>query len=398
MKSNRISHRPLMLLGLVLLTAASVVGVIAVVAPANAATTPNDPLYSSQWNLTEINAPKAWDVTTGSPLVKVAIIDTGVSPQPELEGQLGTGYNAISPGASTADDYSTFGSGSGAAGIVAARANNGRDMAGISWSVTILPVKVCGSNGACNPVHVAAGIDWAVDNGAHIIHITPPTRDFATAQVNASIARAIGRDILVVSSAGTAAQGILYPANLPGVIAVSGYRTDRSAAWGGGPELDIVAPGESIYTLTRSGCCWGLHGPQYAAAQVTGTLALLLAAGVPAASADEALLNGTINLGPPGWDPTFGRGRLDMCKALNMGGVSCGSGAPAPTSTATRTATSTPPPATSTSTPTPLPPTATRTFTPIPATATLTPTPLPPTPTRTSTPVPPTSTPDPCAP
>jgi hypothetical protein len=387
------SRRPLTLLVVGSLGLVAAIAIITAVAPASAATVPNDPLYTSQWNLTEINAPKAWDVTTGSPLVKVAIVDTGVSPQPELQGQLGQGYNAISPGASTADDYATFGSGTGAAGIIGARANNAQDMAGISWNVTILPVKACTSTGACNPVHVAAGIDWAIDNGAHIIHITPPTRDFATAQVNAAIARALDRDILVVSSAGTAAQGVLYPANLPGVIAVSGYRTDRTAAWGGGPELDIVAPGESIYTLTRSGCCWGLHGPQYAAAQVSGALALLLAAGVSAANADDALLNGTINLGPPGWDPTFGRGRLDMCKALTMGGVPC-TGVPAPSATATRTPTNPPPAATSTS----VPATATGTSTPIPPTATRTSTPLPPTPTRTSTPVPPTSTPDPCAP
>src|SRR3989337_440664 len=70
-----------------------------------AETIPNDSLYPSQWALPVIRAPEAWDITRGSASIKVAIVDTGIASNPggtgEFSGQLGAGYNAITPGGST---------------------------------------------------------------------------------------------------------------------------------------------------------------------------------------------------------------------------------------------------------------------------------------------------------
>ena len=347
-----------------------------------ALTTPNDPQFPSQWAPVKIRAPEAWDITKGNASIKVAVVATGItSTLPDLQGQLGTGYNAITPGGSTEDDFVGYGWGTLIAGIIGAKTNNGLDMAGIAWNVTILPIKVCDRAGNCDPTDLAEGINWAANNGAQIINISIQSVP-QNPSVDAAIAGAIGKGIIVVATAGNVPTRVAYPAALPDVIAVgSTDSNDLVTTWSGrGPQLDIVAPGLEILTLVRSGCCVAQSGSELAAAQVSGALVLLMAAGVPASQAPGYLFQGAKDLGPPGWDPDSGRGRLDVCGALSAAGIAC------PRVPATTTPTRTPTPPTATPTRTPTPPTATPTRTPtrVPPTAT---------PTRTPTRVPPTPTP-----
>ncbi len=365
---------------------ALIIAVLAAGRGAGAATTPNDPQFPSQWALTKVRAPEAWDLTKGNTAVKVAVVSTGVvSTLADLQGQLAPGYNAISPGGSTQDDFGTYGNGTAAAGIIGAATNNGADVAGVSWQVTLLPVKVCDFAGACPNAAIAAGIDWAVNNGAQIINISPALNPSSPSPaIDAAVANAISRGVLVVASAGNYAGYVGYPANLSGVIAVGATdSTDTVATFSGrGTQLALVAPGVSVLSLARQGCCIAFTGSEFAAAHVSSALALLLAAGVPASTAKAALLQGARDLGAAGWDSTYGYGRLDICNALLKAAKSCPAGA----ATATPTRTSTPSAATATPTPTPSAATATPTRTPTLPAATATPT-------RTPTPVPATATP-----
>ena len=338
---------------------------------ASAQTSPNDPRFPSQWAPGKIRAPEAWDLTRGSASIKVAVVDSGItSTLPDLQGQLGTGYNAITPGGSTEDDFVGYGWGTLIAGILGAKTNNGLDMAGTAWNVTMLPIKVCDRAGNCDPTDLAEGINWAANNGAQIINISIQSVP-QNPSVDAAIADAIGKGIIVVATAGNVPTRVAYPAALPDVIAVGSTDSNDIVTTfsGRGPQLDIVAPGLEILTLVRTGCCVAQPGSELAAAQVSGALALLIAAGVPASQASGYLFQGAKDLGPAGWDPVYGRGRLDICGALTAAGIAC----PRMPATPTRTPTS------RTATPTP-----TRTPTSVPPT---------PTPTRTPTSVPPTPTP-----
>jgi subtilase family protein len=372
-----------LLLGLATMVAATLAPLM-LRSSAGAATTPNDPQFPSQWALTKVRAPQAWDITQGNASIKVAVVGTGVvSTLTDLQGQLGAGYNAISPGGSTQDDFGTYGDGTATAGIIGAATNNGTDIAGVSWHVTMLPVKVCDLTGNCPNAAIAAGINWAVSNGAQIINVGPalnPTS--ATTDINSAVANAVSRGVLVVASAGNYAGYVGYPANLPGVIAVGATdSTDTVASFSGrGAQLALVAPGVMVLSLARQGCCISFTGSEFAAAHVSGALGLLLAAGVPASTAKTAVLQGALDLGTVGWDSTYGYGRLDICNALVKAGKVC----PATPATATATAV----PATATATRTPTPAMATATPTPVPATATPTRVPS----TATSTSVPPTAT------
>jgi len=300
-----------------------------------AITTPNDPQFPSQWAPGKIRAPEAWDIAKGSSTIKVAQISSGIRCDlADLVGQCGPGYNAVTPGGSTNDDFGSYGMGTRIAGVIGAKTNNSTDIAGISWNITILPVKVCDLAMNCFLPDLAEGINWAVDQGVQIIDISlgyDPAK--AIPEVNTAVANALSRGILVVASAGNYAGYLGYPASLPGVIAVGA--TDAADVVGSfsgrGPALDITAPGVSVLTLTMVGCCYGQSGAEVSAGHVSGALALLLAAGVPASQAENYLFQSAVDLGPAGRDDTYGYGRLDICGALNAAGKTCPVVTPAPT-------------------------------------------------------------------
>jgi serine protease len=144
---------------------------------------PNDPQYSNQWHYFAptagnygINAPAAWDITTGSASIVVAVIDTGITNHAEFAGRTVPGYDMIAdelvandgngrdsdpsdPGdwITTAENASGyfFGCtvtnsswhGTHTAGTIGAASNNGVGVAGINWNSKILPVRVLGKCG-----------------------------------------------------------------------------------------------------------------------------------------------------------------------------------------------------------------------------------------------------------
>jgi subtilisin family serine protease len=325
--------RPIALLALLGLLSATLVALL-FARQAGAAIAPNDTRYPEQWSLTKIRAHEAWGVTRGSAGVKVALLDSGVgygTTIADLQGQMGTGYNTFTGGTSVPDDLGSYGSGTTNAGIIGARTNNNRDIAGINWNVTILPVKVCDWSGACPADQLAKGIDWAIAQNAQIIQVTP-TLTATTPALNAAVSRAVSSGRLVVATVASPGTGIGYPGLLPGVITVGATnQNDAVTTWSaGGSALDIVAPGESIMALVSGGCCMARTSGGAAAAHVSGALALLLAAGVPASSATSHLYAGAKNIGPGGWDAASGWGRLDVCKALSNAGRACPAPAPTP--------------------------------------------------------------------
>src|SRR5947209_8726254 len=115
--------------------------------------TPNDPFFSSkQWGPQKINAPAAWDITTGNPNSVVAVVDTGVdSTHPDLSRNILPGTNC------TTESGTPLAHGTHVAGIAAAIGNNGAAIAGISWAASILPIKVCTISG-CAVSDIACGV------------------------------------------------------------------------------------------------------------------------------------------------------------------------------------------------------------------------------------------------
>ena len=348
-------------------------------------TTPNDPYYAPyQWDMRKINADDAWDATTGSSSVTVAVLDTGVDlSHPDLAANIIAGYDFINNDPSPEDDQ---GHGTHVAGIIGAVGNNNTGIAGMVWRTKLMPLKVLSSNGSGSTSGIADAIIWATDHGADIINLSLGGPSPSSALEN-SVNYAYNAGVLVIASAGNDYQNgnpVFYPAAYNHVlgVAATGDQDEHAAYSETGYFVDVAAPGgnptseydtnpdhwiTSTYWRGSGHAYAQIVGTSQAAPHVSGLAALLLSinSSLTNDQLQQIIEDTAVDLGAAGRDDFFGHGRIDAAAAI----------AAARPATATPTATATVFP---TSTPSP-----TRTPNPT-ATATVTPTPVP-----SSTPQPP---------
>ncbi len=327
---------------------------------------PNDPQFAAnQWALPQIHAPDAWDITTGKASVIVADIDTGVAiDHPDLAGKLVAGYDFVNDDANPYDDN---GHGTYTAGIMAANANNGIGVAGVCWGCRVMPVKILDKDGGGAISDFAKGIRWAVDHGAKVLNISAGI-EYPPRAMGDAVHYATGHGVTVVASAGNTPDGAeRWPAAYDDVIAVSANDQNGVAAdfASYGNFLDLIAPGVNILSTVwingRLTYAWG-DGTSAAAPFVSGAAGLLLSINpnLTPLQVKAALQDSADDMGPPGWDPHYGWGRVNVARALlRVGGV-----APSPTASPTRPPlppTATLPPAGTPAAPTPVAPSPTPT-------------------------------------
>ena len=219
---------------------------------------PNDPLYANQWHLPKIGMPDAWGDFTGTGLIKVAVVDSGVSKY----------HNEITPilssdgewdyvsGDSNANDEGNSGHGTVIAGIIAAVRNNNTGISGVCSTVRIVPFRAADENGDSFQSDSAAAIERAAEYGCKVINCSFGGSYFSNAQ-NAAINYANSKGALVVCAAGNEASDNdiipFYPANYSqaNVISVANSTTTdalNSFSNFGAVSVDIAAPGTNIYS------------------------------------------------------------------------------------------------------------------------------------------------------
>jgi thermitase len=276
---------------------------------------PNDASYNQQWAPAKINAPMAWDVTTGSATITLAILDTGIDlTSQEFSGRVVPGYNFIGEDTNVQDDH---GHGTHVSGIAAASGNNGVGIAGLAWNISILPVKVLSGSGEGYVSDLIAGIDFARERGAKIINISLGTSTFSEL-LQEAVNRAIDAGVLVVAAAGnsgTESNAPSYPAAFPGVIAVAATdSTDVRAPYStSGSYVSIAAPGTGIYSTYPGGYAT-MSGTSAAAAHVSGMASLIWSQNPALKASDvfETIRSTAVDLGAPGKDDLYGSGRIDF--------------------------------------------------------------------------------------
>jgi type VII secretion-associated serine protease mycosin len=280
-----------------------------------------------EWYLQTLDVAAAQKVAAGDGVV-VAVLDTGVGAHPDIDGQILDGTSYIGePGSFLTDND---GHGSSMAGVIAAKGGNADHLLGIAPKAKILPVRIASSHSQMGPTNIPEGIRWAVDHGAKVINIsTGGTVIDRTAED--AVRYALDHDVVIVAGSGNISQfpagsGVIAPARFPGVVAVSAIDRDGKA-WDGairGPEVVLSAPGVDIPMISASGGNRVVgyyptaNGTSIATAVVSGAAALIRAKypQLPAKDVIQRLISTADDAGPPGRDPDYGYGRLNLVKAL----------------------------------------------------------------------------------
>jgi thermitase len=285
---------------------------------------PNDPYWGYQYGLPAIHALQGWDMATGSSTVTIAILDTGVDlTHPDLAGKIVAGYDFVNNDRSPQDDY---GHGTHVAGIAAALTNNATGVAGVSWGARIMPLKILDSTGSGDMLDAADAIVWATEHGAQVINMSFGTikiLDCTYTPMQAAIDYAHAHNVVIVAASGNAGkENILFPACAPNVIAVGA--TDNSNNITNfsnyGSALDLVAPGDRIYSTFLGGGVGIMSGTSMTAPFVAGLAAILrgLPGGETANAVEQAMECTALDLGEAGKDIHYGYGLIQMDAAIQQ--------------------------------------------------------------------------------
>lgn len=297
-------------------------------------TTPNDYYYYYfQWAPQHIHANAAWEITTGSPSVKVAILDEDGFElnHPDINyGNDNYSNISVSEGVDYVNDTDhtpTGHHGTMVAGIIAAKTNNSIGIAGIaggnhSAGVKIIPYRVGGSLNAISAIYDA------IPKGVKVINISFDTS--SSKNFNQAIAYAYNCGVTIVCATGNGySSQLYYPASHENTIAVGSiniydYR-DSASNYGNG--LDLVAPGEDIIStsIESENYYYQRSGNSLSAPQVSGVAALMLSVdSTLTPSAIRSILNYTATKINPstytynsfGWNEEVGYGLLNACAAV----------------------------------------------------------------------------------
>lgn len=263
---------------------------------------PNDSYYDDQWALSKINAPEAWNITTGSKKVIIAVIDSGIDlNNSDLKANIWVNPGEI-PGNGIDDDHDGYiddvygwnfadnnnnvedddGHGTHVSGILAAVGNNAKGVAGVMWNATIMPLKFLDKNGDGYIDDAVSAIRYATKMGASIISCSWGGEEYSQALkdvIDASSA-------LVVCAAGNGDEGKdddvspIYPASFASSNIISVAATDENDNLApfsdyGVNSVDVAAPGTDIYS-TLPGSHYGyMQGTSMAVPYVSGLAGLI---------------------------------------------------------------------------------------------------------------------------
>ena len=260
---------------------------------------PSDPQYSNQWQYHEIwgiDLPAAWDITTGSSSVVVAVVDTGITDHADLRGRTVPGYDFISTALDANDgdgrdndpsdpgDWITFAEsssgyfagcpvensswhGTHTAGTIGATSNNGLGVTGVNWKSKILPVRVLGKCGGYTS-DIVDGVRWAAGlavtgvpantNPAKVINLSLGGLGScdSTWQSAVNAVTTVGTVVVVAAGNSNTDANFYVPANCNGVITVAATNRNGSRAYYSnyGSSVEISAPGgETRYANDPNG-------------------------------------------------------------------------------------------------------------------------------------------------
>ncbi len=323
--------------------------------------TVNDPLYPQQWALNntgqtggtpgaDVDAEKAWEITTGNPAVIVGILDSGTDvDHVDLAANVWLNEDEL-PGNGIDDDGNgfiddwigwdfennnndpngTFFHGTHVTGIVNAVGHNGLGVAGLAGGrgtpgVRGMAIGV-GSNSPVGSI-IDDSLIYATDNGARVITLSLTVG--SSSAINNALSYAYSQnDVFIDCASGNNGSAVGYPANRPEVMAVASttHNDAKSSFSNPGPEVEVAAPGSDIWSTQLNNTYGTSSGTSFAAPYV-GALAALIRGVNPSLTAPQVrqlIIDTADDVGAPGFDVGTGWGRIDAFEAVSEAGTSDG--------------------------------------------------------------------------
>jgi hypothetical protein len=347
--------------------------------------TPNDSLFGSQWGLRSVHAPEAWEITEGDSTIHIGFVDTGVDwLHPDLKFQFAAntaedinhnglfdawpvdsirkdargnsvhgdldgidndgngyaddviGYDFVDQEVINVGDWSDRdpipqdqeGHGTYMAGILAAQQNNVSGVSGIAPKCKVVAMRAFDANGTGEDDDIASAIVYAADNGVKILNLSFGDIIPSLLQRDA-IRYAVSKGVTVFASSGNSGgDGPNYPSDFDEVVSVGAtsiypnentlFRLNTH-----GEEMDVVAPGDSIWTTKNGGGYNYVSGTSASSPMAAGIAALLLSKNpnYTPLQLRSILESTTQDIADAGYDHRSANGRVDALRALTYKGA-----------------------------------------------------------------------------
>ncbi len=269
------------------------------------------------WGVRRVNAPAAWPATQGEG-VKVAVVDTGIDTRnPDLDGRVLGGVNAITGESKEADYQDDNGHGTHVAGTIAATRGNSWGVVGVAPQAVLYAVKVLDADGSGHLSGLVSGIVWCINNKMQVVNMSlgSPIQSEA---LHEAVQFASGMGLVIVAASGNTGGATNYPAAYPEVISVSAAASDDAlAVFSSRGKVEFIAPGVDVVSLAPMRQTLSLSGTSMAAPHVTGLAALAVSLGARGLSGPDGVLAALRQAAVPleGLDASAqGAGMIDAAK------------------------------------------------------------------------------------
>lgn len=321
--------------------------------------TPNDPYFPWQWNLSAVRWERIRPILPPLVSTRISILDTGLAIVDWTDPATGRSFARVPdldrvrvvPGWDFVDSDDTPWDenqhGTHVASVIAATANNALGIAGLLDTVELQPVRVLNDKGTGSLDELVAGLDWVAAQGTDVVNLSLVVAgtDGLDVLVDA-LDRVLASGAVIVAAAGNSHGNVLWPAAHPGVLSVGAVRSAGCSngqavtrptiytSWG--PRLDVVAPGgdnamdvdhdgypDGIPGMTidpadptKTGI-WLGAGTSFSSAHVSAVAVVLRGLGVPGTAVRQLIIDSADDIQPPGWDVWTGGGLVDPWTAVN---------------------------------------------------------------------------------
>ena len=224
---------------------------------------------SAQWHHYVLDTLRAWAHTSGAG-VRIAILDTGVGPIPDIPVLFGKSFVTSSSGFED-----VFGHGTHVAGLAAGRVQPAECASGMAPSAEVIAGKVLDDAGNGDFDQVAAGVIWAADQGAKVINMSLGG-EIKSFTVERALAYAKTKGVVLVCAAGNnGSETPIYPGAYDDCLSVAATdRMDVLTNWSNrGKTIDVGAPGDAITSTCIDGSYCTMSGTSMSSPIVAGLAA-----------------------------------------------------------------------------------------------------------------------------